>query len=89
MRITLKQSEIQKALLAFVAQSGIGGDAINTAQVVFTKGRKGNGLTAEVVIGEDPIEVQAEVDAAEAEEVGTSEGSTETQTDVAADPFAA
>ena len=84
MRITLKQSEIQKALLAFVAQSGIGGDAINTAQVVFTKGRKGNGLTAEVVIGEDPVEVQAEVDAAEAEEVA----STEAPADVAADPFA-
>ena len=67
MRITLKQSEIQKALLAFVAQSGIGGDAINTAQVVFTKGRKGNGLTAEVVIGEDPVEVQAEADVADAE----------------------
>lgn len=88
MRITLKQSEIQKALLAFVAQSGIGGDAINTAQVVFTKGRKGNGLTAEVVIGEDPVEVQAEVDADEAEEVGTSEGSVAPADEVATDPFA-
>lgn len=84
MRITLKQSEIQKALLAFVAQSGIGGDAIDTAQVVFTKGRKGNGLTAEVVIGEDPVEVQAEADA---EEV-VGEDPVAAPSDVAADPFA-
>ena len=84
MRITLKQSEIQKALLVFVAQSGIGGDAIDTAQVVFTKGRKGNGLTAEVVIGEDPV--QAEADAADAEEVATE--TVAAPADVAADPFA-
>ena len=86
MRITLKQSEIQKALLAFVAQSGIGGDAIDTAQVVFTKGRKGNGLTDEVVIGEDPVEVQAEADAADAEEVATE--TVTASSEVAADPFA-
>ncbi len=86
MRITLKQSEIQKALLAFVAQSGIGGDAVQTAQVVFTKGRKGNGLTAEVVIGEDPV-VEADEDEVEVEEVVTSQAAPAT-TDEVADPFA-
>jgi hypothetical protein len=88
MRITLKQSEIQKALLAFVAQSGIGGDAVQTAQVVFTKGRKGNGLTAEVVIGEDPV---VEADEEEADEVEAGVGSTQaavTATAEVADPFA-
>lgn len=83
MRIALKQSEIQLALLAFVAKSGIGGEAINTAQVLFTKGRKGNGVTAEIVIGED----QVEVDADEAEEV-VGEDPVEVQAEVAADPFA-
>lgn len=86
MRIALKQSEIQLALLAFVAKSGIGGEAINTAQVLFTKGRKGNGVTAEIVIGEDPVEVQAEADAADAEEVATE--TVAAPADVAADPFA-
>lgn len=81
MRITLKQAEVEKALLTFVAQSGIGGDAINTAQVLFTKGRKGNGLVAEVVIGEAPVVQSDEADEAE-------EAAPVASADVA-DPFAA
>ncbi len=68
MRITLKQTEIQAALVGYVAGLGVGGDAVNTAQVVFTKGRKGNGLTAEIVIGEvveaDEVEDEAQPEAA-------------------------
>lgn len=71
MRITLKQTEIQAALVGYVAGLGVGGDAVQTAQVVFTKGRKGNGLTAEIVIGEaleaDEVESEAS-DSAEATE---------------------
>lgn len=79
MRITLKQAEVEKALLTFVAQSGIGGDAINTAQVLFTKGRKGNGLVAEVVIGEAPVVQAEEADETDDAPVAAPE---------AADPFA-
>ena len=68
MRITLKEKELKAALLSYVAGLGVGGDAVNTADVVFTKGRKGNGLTAEIVIGEDPAEVAAEAEAQEAAE---------------------
>jgi hypothetical protein len=67
MRITLKQTEIQSALVSYVAGLGVGGDAVQTAKVVFTKGRKGNGLTAEIVIGESAEEVEAEAAADEAE----------------------
>lgn len=86
MRITLKQAEVEKALLAFVAQSGIGGDAVNQAQVVFTKGRKGNGLTAEIVIGEEPV-VEADEDEADAPEA-VAETVTEATDAAPVDPFA-
>lgn len=70
MRITLKQTEIQAALVGYVAGLGVGGDAVNSAQVVFTKGRKGNGLTAEIVIGEaleaDETEASVEAEVADA-----------------------
>lgn len=86
MRITLKQAEVEKALLAFVAQSGIGGDAVNQAQVVFTKGRKGNGLTAEIVIGEEPV-VESDEDETDAVEP-VAEAVTEATDAAPVDPFA-
>lgn len=72
MRITLKQTEIQAALVAYVAGLGVGGEAVQTAQVVFNKGRKGNGLSAEIVIGEALEADEVEADAPEAEVAETT-----------------
>lgn len=67
MRITLKEHEVKNALLAYAASMGV---ATTDSDVVFTKGRKGNGLTAEILIGEkaEPVEeteVAEEADVAE------------------------
>lgn len=87
MRITLKQSEIQAALVAYVAGLGVGGEAVQSAQVVFNKGRKGNGLSAEIVIGESVEEVEAEAaDEAETTETAANETVTEAVTETAAAP---
>lgn len=79
MRITLKEVEVKQALLAYAASMGV---STTDSDVVFTKGRKGNGLTAEILIGEtaevseasDSEEVEADtapaqVDVAQAEVV--------------------
>lgn len=57
MRIQLKQNEIEEAIKGFLTRQGIavGGKVID---MVFTSGRKNNGLSVEVVIN-DPVVAEA------------------------------
>lgn len=57
MQIHLRQREIEAALKMYVAQQGI--NLTNkTIDVVFTSGRKDNGLSAELTIEDDTTKVE-------------------------------
>lgn len=57
MQIHLRQREIEAALKMYVAQQGI--NLTNkTIEVVFTSGRKDNGLSAELTIEDDTTKLE-------------------------------
>ena len=82
--ITLSENDIKEALIAHAKKSLNVEIASEAVSVVITNGRKGNGTTAEIVIGSDDVEVttpavqeqsvaaDAKTEATEVEEVAES-----------------
>lgn len=55
MQINLKQKEITEALKMFISHQGINLTG-KTVAIEFTSGRKDNGLSAELIIEDAPVE---------------------------------
>lgn len=57
MQITLKQTDIEKSLKEYIATQGIRTEG-KSVNIVFTAGRRGTGITAEIAVEDIHQEVQ-------------------------------
>lgn len=73
MQVTLKQSDIEKSLKDYITAQGIRTEG-KDVQIVFTAGRRGTGVTAEIIIEDGIKPFTAEVLATAQSPVAILEG---------------